>query len=376
MASACVGGIHSSGMILSANAGKQALRAKNLTVTGAADLEGCSIFGTTDFTGAKITGDLSCKRATFNNKDGDAFIARRMQVAQSFIWRKDATATGKVILDGAHAAELDDNPQHWPDAAHLSLDGFTYDRIAEYTDYNPARKDWLHNGSHTDGKFFPQPYSQYAKFLRDTGHDSEARKVLLTRETLVRDHERSELNGFNLVKRTAGDWLQKVVVGYGHDPFRSIWWLFGLIFIATIPACFAWNEGSFAPNSGPVLVSQGWTNLHTEAPNPAKIWSGDMVPKGWTPEGVDTTDWDETQLADAWKNSAPGRDWETFNSVAYAADIVIPLINFGQTETWAPSTTRGWWGWHLWWMRWGFTVFGWIVTALGAAAITGIIRRE
>ena len=34
------------------------------------------------------------------------------------------------------------------------------------------------------------------------------------------------------------------------------------------------------------------------------------------------------------------------------------------------------WGWHLWWLKGVLSVMGWIVTALGAAAITGIIRRD
>ncbi|MFV1593971.1 hypothetical protein VWZ88_15560 [Phaeobacter sp. JH20_36] len=55
---------------------------------------------------------------------------------------------------------------------------------------------------------------------------------------------------------------------------------------------------------------------------------------------------------------------------------MVPIIDFGQTEAWAPSTTRGPAGVILWWARWAFTLAGWIVTALGAAALTGIIRRE
>ena len=41
-----------------------------------------------------------------------------------------------------------------------------------------------------------------------------------------------------------------------------------------------------------------------------------------------------------------------------------------------PSTNRGWWGKQLYWLRWVLGAFGWIVTALGAAAITGLIRRD
>ncbi|MGB5870131.1 MAG: hypothetical protein WBH04_08010, partial [Albidovulum sp.] len=59
-----------------------------------------------------------------------------------------------------------------------------------------------------------------------------------------------------------------------------------------------------------------------------------------------------------------------------AADIAGPVLALGQSAAWAPSPTRGPWGWHLWWARWVLSSLGWIVTALGAAAITGIIRRE
>ncbi|WP_284163621.1 hypothetical protein [Frigidibacter sp. SD6-1] len=80
--------------------------------------------------------------------------------------------------------------------------------------------------------------------------------------------------------------------------------------------------------------------------------------------------------AATWANDpALGMDWDSFNSVGYGLDLVVPILNLGQTEAWAPSKDRGWWGWGLWWGRWVFQAAGWIVTALGAAAITGIIQR-
>ncbi|KIC30844.1 hypothetical protein RA25_18160 [Leisingera sp. ANG-S5] len=118
--------------------------------------------------------------------------------------------------------------------------------------------------------------------------------------------------------------------------------------MAVCPAHLAWEEGSFAPNSGPILTSPEWKALARTDPNPAQ----------------------------AWGQSVPGKDWESFDKYAYAADLVIPILDLGQTDAWAPSTERGWWGKQLWWLRWVFTTLGWIVTALGAAALTGIIRRE
>ena len=136
-------------------------------------------------------------------------------------------------------------------------------------------------------------------------------------------------------------------IGYGFAPARALWVLGGLVGVAWLLAWLAWDEGSFAPNSAPVLVSPGWALVQGEA-NPAEAWSED---------------------------TALGGDWESFSAFAYGVDVVVPLIEFGQTQAWAPSTERGDWGRVLWWARWLRTVLGWIVSALGIAAVTGIVQR-
>lgn len=138
----------------------------------------------------------------------------------------------------------------------------------------------------------------------------------------------------------------------GYKPQRSLYALILLIAAATFPAQRAWDAGSFAPNSAPILLSESWQALARDdsIPNPAAEW--------------------------AKHNAIPGKDWESYHPLAYAADVVIPIVEFGQTDAWAPSTERGTWGYRLWWLRWVFTTAGWIVTALGAAALTGIIRRD
>jgi hypothetical protein len=120
----------------------------------------------------------------------------------------------------------------------------------------------------------------------------------------------------------------------------------------------AWTEGSMAPNNDLVAASAGWQEVLARdcvpdhAPgclgNPAAYWNG-----------VD----------------GPGLDWESFNALAYGADVVIPVLELGQTRSWSPSKDRGPWGHTLWWARWILMAAGWVVTALGAAAATGIIQR-
>ncbi len=53
---------------------------------------------------------------------------------------------------------------------------------------------------------------------------------------------------------------------------------------------------------------------------------------------------------------------------------MIPILDLGQTDAWAPSKDSGTWGKGLWWGRWVLAALGWLVTALGVAAITGIIQ--
>ena len=74
--------------------------------------------------------------------------------------------------------------------------------------------------------------------------------------------------------------------------------------------------------------------------------------------------------------NAPGMDWDSFNAIAYAADLVVPLIDLGQTSAWAPSKDRGWWGTFMWWGRWLFIIAGWVVASRGLAAVTGFVQKN
>ncbi|RID92057.1 hypothetical protein D2N39_09065 [Gemmobacter lutimaris] len=118
--------------------------------------------------------------------------------------------------------------------------------------------------------------------------------------------------------------------------------------ISTLLAHLAWINGDFAPNSDVMLVSDGWL-AQLETPNPAEAWSS----KG-----------------------AAGQDWESFNRYAWGLDLVVPILDIGQTDAWQPSRDRGPDGYRLWWARWLLQGMGWLVSALGVAAITGIMQKD
>lgn len=350
----------------------KALNLQGAVIMGLVSLKGITAEATIAMNGAQISSQLIFSGAKFETPEGFALNLEGAMIKSNLFFTKIKSIKGWINLSDTYVANLHDDPESWAKVKSLILNGFTYDHILgedSATDFK-SRLQWLEKGSHYKGKFFPQPYTQLAKVLQEMGHDRDAREVRVAlaeklgaehRKQLRKDHA-SSINsppklGFKIAKlvlkaRLGFSWLLdflfRNVVGYGFKPARSLYWLAGLIFMAWFMALGAWETGQFAPNSAPILVSQDWIDL-ADDPKAAITWSNE---------------------------SMTGRDWETFHPLAYAADIVIPIVEIGQTSAWAPSASRGPWGAALWWMRWIFTAFGWIISALGAAAITGVIRRD
>jgi hypothetical protein len=342
------------------------LFAQGVKVTGSLFLTGVTATGTLNVVGAQIGGQLDLSDATLevdkpNEDNVMALHAQALRVKDGFIFRKLSAVTGWVNLNSAQVGDLGDDADSWGKCSGFILEGFTYDRISGNT--HPytfsARKRWLEKGSRFEGEFRPQPYTQFAKVLRAAGHAGEARKALMERDRHLAIEAR---RGMGWVKPLHWVWdtILRLVAGYGFAPVRSFWCLLILLGFAWPFAYLTWQEGSFAPNSDVILVSTGWQDklakdcLPQTGPtvciqNPASVWSND-------PQA--------------------GLDWDSFSAIGYAADLVVPILDLGQTSAWAPSKDRGDWGWWLWWGRWVFAALGWLVTALGAAAITGVIQRN
>ena len=110
------------------------------------------------------------------------------------------------------------------------------------------------------------------------------------------------------------DFLFRFTVGYGYKPGRSV--VIAIILIAALGFFFdrTWRAGDMTPNAAPILIyADRISATETHPENPGAFWS---------------------------QPDQAGKDWETFNAVAYAADLVIPLVAFGQETAWAPSTSR------------------------------------
>ncbi len=305
---------------------------------------------------ARAGGQVDFDGATLLNPGADALNAQGLVVGKAFFWRELAGIDGMVRLTGARFNSLADDAESWAMTPDLMFDGLQFERLSGPTDME-MRLPWLERGAVVDDEFRPHPYAHFADVMRETGHTAEARRVMMEKERLQRAFARRRWRseggqGHKVAGSLIADHTQRWLVGYGYQPLRSVAALLVLILIGAFLAHQAWEAGDFAPNAAPVLMSPGWQAVSVgpdQMANPAEVWSG--------PDQA-------------------GRDYETFEAFYYGVDLVIPLVQLGQEKAWAPSTTRGPWGWWLWWIRWWLIAMGWIVTAIGAAAVTGIIRKE
>jgi hypothetical protein len=231
-----------------------------------------------------------------------------------------------------------------------------------------GRLEWLAKGDRSNGAFTPQPYTQLAKVLREMGHERDARAVLIAKERklaaerIAQDRQRAQELwagrqgvrgdiGWHWLRRTGfklWNGLARRLVGYGYAPQFAFYWMVGTVAVLTGLYLLCWRFGGMVPNSEVILNSADWAAAMAESPlAPGRIWAESDV----------------------------GRHYETFSALIYASDVFIPLIDFAQQSAWT-ATTANWIGYVAFRLNFLAEGFGWFLTAMGAAAITGIIRRD
>lgn len=145
-------------------------------------------------------------------------------------------------------------------------------------------------------------------------------------------------------KHLALSWL----VGHGHAPHRAILAIVLTIVLSAVFFGHVWRKGAMVPNSDVILTSEEWR------------------------KAVDRHDVAPTDL---WSDSSSARHYETFYALAYSFDVVVPLVDLGQQAAWSATTVTPL-GLSARVLTMVLEVWGWIVTALGAAAVTGLVQRN
>ncbi|MCY4337125.1 MAG: hypothetical protein OXC60_20955 [Litoreibacter sp.] len=229
-----------------------------------------------------------------------------------------------------------------------------------------------------------QPYTHLARLYDKMGERLPGAHVRYVREKLLRQAQyarvRVEMPGpwstrffFRVVMaelRRASDFVFGSLFGYGHKPARALG-AFAVLWLATVILYSAtYSNGQMAPNSDVILTSTDWqeaVELYDERAIALK--------KGEVPPALPKDARCDMPLC-IWETSKTHQDYETFNRYAYALDLFIPLDSLGQEAAWAPSKDRGALGAFAYWMRWPIQMAGWIITAVGAATLTGLVGRK
>ncbi len=326
---------------------RPALNAEGAVVRGDLFLREVGAKGEVRLTGVDVGDQLNCDGARLENSGECALHLQDAKLGGSLFLRGLKAFVGQLFLGGARVKYVVDEEESWPSENQLYLNNFEYDGF-EGTETTPldakSRLEWL--GLQEERPFYPQPYTQLAKVYRKMGRDADARKVLLERERRRRKYgEMSRL----------GRWWSCIVdafVGYGYQYLKPVIWALSFYVIG-------------------VGVFSGASYFEVMQP----------VHKGYTVTSSDLTATIATAKPDS-TGTIPF--YPQFNSFIYSLETFVPFLDMKQQAYWQPAPTRSinimsvrvpfgclvrfWW--------WVEIVFGWFLTTLVVAALTGIMQRE
>jgi hypothetical protein len=233
-------------------------------VGGAVFLRGGAEFAGVDLLGASVGGVLQMQDSIFDGRvDLTGLKAGELAFWNGADsdpgWNKGASLT----LRNAHVDSLQARiPESWlrADGTPLPLDlqGFRYDRlggIASGAEGDLSRIGdaapliaWIEaagDSGDQDAGHAPQPYFQMESVLRAMGAGPAADEVAYARHLHRMDHYGNTLQGW---VAWAGEWLWRLLVGFGVYPFRLLWWFAALVVLGTI----------LGRRTG-ALCTQGWS---------------------------------------------------------------------------------------------------------------------
>ncbi len=270
----CVGGQFS-------NSAGPALTAWRLTIDGSMFCgEGFSATGEVRLGGAHIGGMLDCGGGKFSNSGGSALTLERATVAGP-LHMAPAVLQGILDLTAAKTSSYHDDPAFWPDT--LRLDRFVYDAIEGAS--TTERLEWLRRNQRG---YSPQIYEQLAAVYRRTGHNEDARRILIAKQ-------RRRFAQGNLAGKLGG-FLLDCTVGYGYRTWLALVWLAGLLALGTYLFGYVYagdltpaNKSNVPPPFQPFLYTLDLllpvASLHQRdgwvAHGAAQWWSAIFIVMGW-----------------------------------------------------------------------------------------------
>ena len=147
-------------------------------------------------------------------------------------------------------------------------------------------------------------------------------------------------------------WFIKWTAAYGYEPWRALIIAFWIVWFGWVIASDAFHYGAMHPVKERVYLDKCYVAYTSAA---CSTW--------YTAER-------------RWASPIPlPKDYPEFNSVAYILDVFFPFVDLHQEVYWEPSGTHEWgWFYRLW--LWFTIAAGWILSTIGIAAFTGIVKDK
>ncbi|HLH77197.1 MAG TPA: hypothetical protein VKV28_10360 [Candidatus Binataceae bacterium] len=291
--------------------------------------------GMVDFRLADIGQALSLSDARFVGSYSNGLDAQRAQIAGPLYWYDIGhTSLTQLDLRDARAASLRDNRASWPAPGMLFIDGFDYHRFSAGSPMEaPERLHWL---ALQPRGYRPQPYVQLAAALGRQGRIRGEIDVMIAQRVAQR-----QMGGLGAL-----EWVWNLVlemtIGYGYLPLRALWWIGGFVVLGAMVFGLGYHWRLITPteeNACQLFLDRGELPLH----------------------------------------------YPPFNSVVYALDNFLPVVDLHQGLYWRPNPinarrdpkaapSRLLFGQLLRCYLWCHILGGWILTPLLAAGLSGLIH--
>lgn len=356
------------GLFLNGSYLHKGLRADRLETKGGVNLSQVQAEGTVSMIGAKLGGDLDCVGAAFSNAGGRALNLSGLDVTGAFFLRNGANVVGMMALTAATIGTLNDDPECWPKAhGDLLLGRFRYGAITSACVDAKTRKKWLalQNPARFEHDFWPQPYEQLAKVLREMGHRGDAREILIEKEKLQRADRRKRRHKIARPIYWLWDKMHAVTSRYGHQPLIAFAWLLGFLIVGSATFYYAEANDAIKPNTARILRAQEWVTCGFTPSERRYLPSVQHRVAGRAEAG-------QSQLA-CYLEQKEAQSYPAFNAFIYSADTLLPIVDLEMQNNWIPDEDVIPWIRKYLWLQ----IFaGWFFSLLAVAGFTGLIKSD
>jgi hypothetical protein len=297
--------------------------------TGAVRIENSQVLGCVNCSGGSFDAgaeERSSDGQTSATEDANVAISFNGSRVEGSLILKDVTRIDGILdLADLKVGRLTDDADAWQASrGELILDGFVYGRFAHAPADAASRVKWLDGQlpAHLGHAFRPQPWEQLITVLRSMGYPEEARLVAMEKQRRLR------MAGKVVSGLRGPHWLYGALAGYGYRPLRL------LVAILCVWLVCAAAYGVAQARDADYFVAAP----ETETANPLE-------------------------------------------PLMYSADVLLPLVDFGQASGWKVAMRRKDdsklpWGWALRFIYWTEIAFGWIAGVLLASAAGTLIKKD